>query len=343
MNILDNIILFDRIQKDAMEADQLYMPAPYWRAYSERIARHISSKGLMSFRSDYGLTKGYIMAGVNELVIHPRPKLKSIVDICSKIPIINLLFQYYESRLVFFNNKAIESYQNYYDILVQLDERVTRIKDDGVGNPVMLEDRQGVSLPLIYALNYYLLLDKSVDLNSIRRIKEVGAGYGALAEVILKARFDTIDSYFIYDIPPLCYIAAQYLKAVFGSSTVGDYVDYLNGDLKKVMVLPSWLYNKETSSDLLINTASFQEMDQEKITNYIEKCNSEHIFCITLTNGHKKNANGQLASIGANDIIKTMKSCNYSANIVNVDEPMLTITRFMDLKYYSTIVAKKCE
>jgi putative sugar O-methyltransferase len=342
MKIENKIELFDKIQQDATKADALYIPAPYWRTYSERIGQHIRSRGLQNFRNDYNLTKGYIMAGVHELVMHPNPKVKYILDIAAKIPLINKLISYYDRRLGYFKMKTIESYKNYYDALVQLDDRVKEIKDDGIGNPVMLEDRAGVSLPLIYALNYYLILNEVIDLSTIKRIKEVGAGYGGLAEVILKAHFESINSYIIYDIPPLCYVSSQYLKAVFGETNVGDYMDYQDGNIKKVMVLPSWLYADGNNSDLLINTASFQEMDEEKITNYIEKSNSENIFCVTLTKGHKKNANGQVNPIELDDVIRIINDCDFMAANIIIDEPLRTITSFMDLKFYSTIVAKKC-
>ncbi len=69
-------------------------------------------------------------------------------------------------------------------------------------------------------LNYLkglAFLKKTVGTSSIRRVLEIGGGYGTLGEIFLKSDYDN-SVYIDVDIPPAAYVATRYLQKVFGET-----------------------------------------------------------------------------------------------------------------------------
>jgi len=147
------------------------------------------------------------------------------------------------------------------------------------------------------ALNYLLGLTflKSKTKNFIPKIVlEIGGGFGTLGEIL---KFSNIKNfkYINVDLPPLSYIAEQYLSKCFGSSKVSGYFQTRNlekiqiANLKNISTLCSWQIEKlHGKIDLFVNFISFQEMEPEIVKNYLDiisKLNAKYILLRNIREG----------------------------------------------------------
>lgn len=129
------------------------------------------------------------------------------------------------------------------------------------------------------SLNYLLglsFLSKFVDLDNIKIILEIGGGFGSLGEITRKCMNET--KYIDLDIYPVDKVAKYYLKKTFNnigisSSKIASTNKKISiRDLNLTSILPSWqIENLEGEVDLFVNFISFQEMEPEIVTNYLEQ------------------------------------------------------------------------
>jgi putative sugar O-methyltransferase len=147
------------------------------------------------------------------------------------------------------------------------------------------------------ALNYLLGLVflKSKTKNFIpKTVLEIGGGFGTLGEIL---KFSNIKNfkYINVDLPPVSYIAEQYLIKCFGSSKVSGYFQTKNlekiqiANLKNISTLCSWQIEKlHGKIDLFVNFISFQEMEPEIVKNYLDivsKLNAKYILLRNIREG----------------------------------------------------------
>lgn len=107
-----------------------------------------------------------------------------------------------------------------------------------------------------------------VDLAKVKRIGEIGSGYGRLAYVTA-IRFPHTD-YCLFDIPPALVIAENYLAETLGDSVVQRFQEQVVDTGKRVRAfLPHQLeLFPDGSLDLVINISSFDEMSREQVDHY---------------------------------------------------------------------------
>jgi len=148
-------------------------------------------------------------------------------------------------------------------------------------------------------LNYLrglAFIKKHIDTGQIETVMEVGGGYGTLGEILLKC--EEKDYFYLdVDIPPTGYIAAYYLKQVFGSQAIASYGvtrDWEEIDLTKAktthratVVTPWQLPQVKGQIDLFVNFISFQEMEPDVVTNYIDHVNRLGATYVLLRNSTK--------------------------------------------------------
>ena len=341
----EDVILLEKILKDAETCPEIYKPTPYWQRYCTRITARIKKVGLSKFRSDYVLTKGYITSGVYELstwVLSEGSLLDVVRKVIKKIPIIGTLINHYENRIYDHLGRSERFFENYYDSLIFFSKKdYSHITDCMFADPVKLPQRKNITTPLIYAINYISLIEEYEDLANVKSIVEIGGGYGALCEVIMKST--NVEHYYLFDISPMVYVSTQYLKQAFPDE-VADYSDFQRGIKKKINVLPSWCYDMVSEKfDLFINTASFQEMEKNVIENYFDKLNAKSIFLLSLKQGHKPNAGDQMNVIDF-EYLEQIAQKNYFVKYnKNISEEIRHITRFGDLRAYDFAFFKHVE
>ena len=124
---------------------------------------------------------------------------------------------------------------------------------------------------------------QNVDMSKVKRVAEIGAGYGRFAYVTV-SKYNDIE-YCIFDIPPALAISQNYLSLVMGESNVQIFSknkNYSNGDDQLSCRIKSFLPHQLESFpdgyfDLIVNISSFDEMNREQVENYFslidQKCN----------------------------------------------------------------------
>lgn len=112
-----------------------------------------------------------------------------------------------------------------------------------------------------------------VDISKIKKVAEIGAGYGRLAYLMM-IRFPWLE-YYIFDIPPALVISQNYLAATLGHNSVepcngsSAILDESSGKPGVRACLPHQLaLFSDGYFDLVINISSFDEMPPAQIQNY---------------------------------------------------------------------------
>jgi putative sugar O-methyltransferase len=108
-------------------------------------------------------------------------------------------------------------------------------------------------------------------------ILEIGGGYGRLAE----ACFNVFDDQFIYvmvdAVPASLFYAYTYLTQLYPEKKIGFYYngDKFDLNLYDCYLVPIWHFEKLYTSkfDCCINIASFQEMEDQQVTFYLDLFN----------------------------------------------------------------------
>ena len=154
------------------------------------------------------------------------------------------------------------------------------IDEPAIGHPLRIRYRdRWFSQDLCNSIHeFYSACDCRLGNQQRTTVVELGAGYGRLAYVFLKAL--PACSYCIIDIPPALYLAQEYLTALFPNEKVFRYRPFQSyKEIKnefeaarlrflmahQIEMLPSKQF------DLVINISSFHEMTSQQIHHYFEQ------------------------------------------------------------------------
>lgn len=123
---------------------------------------------------------------------------------------------------------------------------------------------------------------RHVDMSKIKKVAEIGAGYGRFA--YLAASKYTDMEYCIFDIPPALAVSQNYLSMAMGENNVQMFSknrDFSSGHDSLSCRIKSFLPHQLESFpdgyfDLVVNISSFDEMNHEQVENYFslidQKC-----------------------------------------------------------------------
>lgn len=115
---------------------------------------------------------------------------------------------------------------------------------------------------------------KHVDMSKLKKVAEIGAGYGRLAYLVM-IRFPWLE-YSIFDVPPALAISQNYLASTLGEDAVDLFREDVgvaednsprNSKVKAFLPHQMKLF-PDNYFDLVINISSFDEMPREQIENY---------------------------------------------------------------------------
>ena len=138
-----------------------------------------------------------------------------------------------------------------------------------------------------------------------KSVLEIGGGFGTLGEIINQITSEEI-KYIDVDLPPIFYIAHEYVKNACNlnqdkiklSNLDESQKELLIDDLPQFTFLPSWeIKDLIGEIDLFVNFISFQEMEPEIVENYafhIQRLEPEFLLLRNLREGKQKKANGKL-------------------------------------------------
>jgi len=142
-------------------------------------------------------------------------------------------------------------------------ELLESISEPMVGNPYhVICDGRVITLDLACSVREYWLLSQHIDFSKIKRIVEVGGGYGRTAYVIMKLHPHI--KYSMYDVEPSIGLAKRYLNDVLPNN---------NFEFKT----PDQLDGK---CDLFLAINCLHEMKVEHVREYFEYAdkNAEHFY-----------------------------------------------------------------
>lgn len=170
----------------------------------------------------------------------------------------------------------------YADVISRQDSRglLSSIAEPSLGNPFLVQHNGwSVSQDLCNSIHelYSILGPSGMPLPDMAApaFAEIGAGYGRLAHVILKAVPDA--TYTIVDIPPALYLSQRYLTTLFPEKKAftfrpfNRYADVASEFESSQIrfIAPHQLELLPAKSfDYFINISSFHEMTVEQIANY---------------------------------------------------------------------------
>lgn len=265
--------------EDMKSQDSLYQPSAFWREASNQIVQEVCDAGIENFRSlpkplgffvpTYGSpANGFSSEQVSRITDWFSAQYPS-----SAKPILAL-----DQFLNGYNNALSD-----YRVLLGADDvhklpHLHLFSESNVGNPVEHWEFDGKNYSRS-ALNYILglaLLKKHLVV-APKTVLEIGGGFGTLGEVLAYSGIKDI-RYIDVDIPPTSYIAQYYLTEVLGKENVATYAQ-LKAEpaiaidaLPIASVLASWQIEKlQGKVDLFVNFISFQEMEPEIVSNYLQQ------------------------------------------------------------------------
>lgn len=277
----DNPELLSLMINDLETQKGIYRAGPYWQGYCVRIVEAINKYGIKNFRSNHSISKGY----ADSVALDPSTQLgggswkSKLLAKVINIPIIKeKIFSPYLKYINFHYNKMKE-YRSYYykkkfgKWLLQYN-----LPDTLAGGCQEWVDIAGKKIAVNYITHLARIhnFSKHIDFNKLETVFEIGGGYGANIHLLLHL-YPNIRKVLYLDIPPVLYIATQYLKQFYNVkdyTVTRDAVEISFEENKKIEIIAicPWQIEKvNVKCDLFWNSVSFQEMEVDIIENYIDQ------------------------------------------------------------------------
>lgn len=274
--VQDDIALLDLMLADIQSAPEIFKPTNYWSVYHERIVPELREHGLKDFRRrrntslhKFGATdslQAVRLDFLNQRILNNRysRKLKGWVQLLERLNSSQLISAHRQIR------NAVEKYA------VKAGVESIGFEASTVGNPqekIEISGKTYTTSILDYYLKY-LYCTQYINFDDIHVFVELGTGSGKQIEVIKKLHPNI--SFLLFDMPPQLYVCEQYLKQVFPESVV-SYRDTREltappvVEPGKIYTFGNWQFPliNQMDVDLFWNSASFQEMEPEVVSEYL--------------------------------------------------------------------------
>ena len=277
-----------RVLKDMLttfdKAEAIYKPSLFWQDINKLHIEQLENDGYNNFKQTLNLKYfNFIVSIIDRqflklvkyLIKHPTLKvftarLKSF-RLCKD----NNLLTKFTGRILYPVFIAmLWEYTRSIDYL----ELLEQINEPLEGNPIKVWYKgRLISQDVCNSIIEYYAIPNAMAIEKLS-VCELGAGYGRLAYVFLKARNCRNIKYTVVDIPPALYVAQRYLTEVFPMLKAFKFRDFGKyEDVKEefetaairflepqqVKLLPPFQFN------LFINISSLHEMTMPQIQNYI--------------------------------------------------------------------------
>ncbi|WP_217234064.1 putative sugar O-methyltransferase [Methylovorus sp. MM2] len=265
--------------EDMKFQDSIYQPSAFWEGASHQIVQEICEAGIENFRSLPKPLGFFVPTYGSPANSFSSEQISQLTDFFRKFfpdfakPTLAL------DQFLSGYNAALSDYR----VLLAADD-VSKLpylhtfSESQVGQPVEHWEFDGKKYSrsaLNYILGLALLKKHIVDVP--RTVLEIGGGFGTLGEVLAHSGIQDI-RYIDVDIPPTSYIAQYYLTEVLGKENVATYAQLKTeprieiNALPAASVLASWQIEKlQGKVDLFVNFISFQEMEPEIVSNYLQQ------------------------------------------------------------------------
>lgn len=272
----------------AMMADQMkqtsaiHRPSDYWLPYQERVSRYIAAHGIARFRSDPMIGKGF-SDSLRPLPFDWDGNWKSrIQGAVARLPVVSRLLAMREREIV--RARQFGSHMQSRLHLAFMGEDYARLwpaqrplpESTLGGCEATYTPPGGTPAATLYLRMACRIVEYTRQLPvSAHAFMEIGGGFGAMSHLMLHT-FPQIRKVLYIDIPPMLYLASQYLRA-FYPTNVRDYeelrgrdsIAFSDNDDLEILCLPPWMVDRvQARIDLFHNAASFSEMNEPIVRNY---------------------------------------------------------------------------
>ena len=270
----------------------LYEPGLYWKEHHKNLAIYLKKNPLSNFRNS---KLKAIQAFSGSSIAHNknyRPNFWKLHNFMKKIPFFNSFVNRYDyeiSRIVSNYKALLDVHMRtlYYLLKDNYKFDFENIEDSLFGNPYsIIIEKKRYSYSFLQACSRFVILNNNFKFSNINSIVELGGGYGALAEIILK-RYKHI-KYTLIDLPNIVPFCEGYLTKTFHNEVLNMSHIYSNKKIdmninnfkERIIISPNNFFEKFENYDLFINEASFQEMDKMQVIYYcnIVSKNSKNLY-----------------------------------------------------------------
>lgn len=261
------------IEKSKIQKKNIYQPSAFWEDAANKIVQDIEAGGIGNFRRlktplgffvpTYGIPANSFTSEIADGVLDYIKKKGTNKQLLAMQTFLRGFLQAESDYKVFISSDQ------------QMKEPILfSFSESQYGNPIEQFEFQGRRYSrsaLNYILGICFLKKYLTDNEPIHTVLEIGGGFGTLGEILKQSRNI---KYIDIDIPPVSYIAWDYLRHNYQGSDIEPYVNHHREiqikDLKKCSVFNAWdieiLYGKV---DLFVNFISFQEMEPFIVENYL--------------------------------------------------------------------------
>lgn len=261
----------------AKQADPLYQATSFWESAVSPMLNDLESLGIENFRNwptalaFFVPTYGFPGHGLRKTFVD------SILS-CAETTEHNDKEQAFIRQSLNGWNQALSDFRV---VKASLDKPDTsfwsQFSESCCGNPIesFVFDGRTYSRSSLNYLMGLAALSRFTDLSDVKRVVEIGGGFGSLGEILYQWHGNAI-RYVNLDIPPTCAASDFYLKT---ASNENDFSGLSTTDgplsidqLTPLNVLPNWrVEDLRGSIDLFVNYISFQEMEPDVVSNYLQK------------------------------------------------------------------------
>jgi len=204
-------------------------------------------------------------------------------------------------------------------------DALRRLRNTGTGKPVTVSvaDCQ-IDIDYLFAVEEFLFLHEHMNLNTVKKVVEIGAGFGRTCHAILSL-VNSVEEYTIVDLPAVLNLSQAYLKKA--APDYFDRVTFIESDDTH-----AW---HTLQPDLVINIDSFQEMPPEVVDGYMSKIisASSSFYCKNPTGKYKPECVG-LPALTPGELLDVY-SLGYCQKVFDLfDERELSAAREFYLSAY---------
>ena len=300
---MDSDLFFNLINDEKKVNQHLYTAGAYWKHKNKRTIYQIKKKGISKFRGiDSGVGTSYtdsILYDIrNEYNVKGRivssflslPYLKSVFDGQLKITksLIEKSINY--QQMIFSNSNRVKELVNKYNF--------NDTTEFGCVQKFNL-NKNFYSTHYLEMANRVENFSKFLNFNNFKSYFEIGGGFGSNIHFLLQ-NFKNIRKVIYIDIVPNIYVGTLYLKNFFNNHVI-DYtqtkkmekIKFTDDESLEIICIPPWEIAKlDCKVDHFHNSASFVEMPEDVVLNYInyiKKLNTQSVSLLSYSKYNPKN------------------------------------------------------
>ena len=303
--------LLKALVEDEKKYDKsLYSSGPYWDYKNKRTLNEVKKNGLSDFR---GITTGIGTSFTDNLILDIRNELNlkgKIVSSFFSLPFINTIFKHQIAITKNHLNNHLKNLEITYKNNLSVQNLIKKYKFIETTKFGCL--RKFKYFEKEYSIYYLDMahrienLSKKFDFSKVKSFFEIGGGFGANIHFLL-TNFTNIKKVIYLDVVPNIYVGTEYLKYHF-KDRVKDYLNtkgkkeivFENNNDVEIICIPPWEIQKiDVKIDHFHNAASFVEMPEKVVKNYIKfvnKFKTKEISLISYDNFDKQTFDPNLLS-----------------------------------------------